>query len=230
MIWTTFATARVEAAPIIQWTKLSSTPIAGLVLDNLKTWIHRPLEDSFWNAEAQSLIIVAQRAIERYAHLAIAPSTWVGTMPYIPAVMRLDRRPFLSVEKIEIVEPVAGEIIEVAASTYQAAPISQMCGQLRVDDDGWPEVAERQDAVRVTVKTGWPTAGDPPAPVIPEDILHAVMMMVASLDMHRGEEGSTNSQIANTVYGQTHSQGPMVIPPAVQAMLAPFRYVGLYAG
>ena len=79
MIWTTFATARVEAAPIIQWTKLSSTPIAGLVLDNLKTWIHRPLEDSFWNAEAQSLIIVAQRAIAGNDHAARTMLEWFVT-------------------------------------------------------------------------------------------------------------------------------------------------------
>lgn len=60
--------------------------------------------------------------------------------------------------------------------------------------------------------------------------MHAILMMVASLDMHRGEEGATSSAIASTVYGQTHSQGPMVIPPGVQSMLAPFRYKGIYLG
>lgn len=231
MLYSSFSTAVEIAPPPIEWEKVSSEPIADpILLDPLKKWINRPLQDDFWDSEAQSLIIVACRAIERYCSLTIAPSTWAGTMPYITPQLHLLRRPFLSVESVEIVEPVGGNIITVDPATYQAARVAQRCGQVWVDDNGWPDIASRQDAVRVTVKTGWPTrtVDGQTSPVIPEDLLHGVLMMVASLDMHRGEEGTGGGQLANTVYGQTHSTGPMVIPPGVQALLAPFRYFGLY--
>lgn len=230
MLISPFSTQRALPTPPIVWTKTASTSINGVVLNNLKTWIKRPLEDTFWDTEAQALVTVAFRALERYiGNFSFAPSTWVGTMPYIRAQEMIWRRPFLGVDKVEIVEPDTGSIVTVDPATYQAAPITQMCGQLWADEGGWPDTAIRQDAVRVTVKTGWPLdSSDPPAPILPEDLMHAILMTVASLDMHRGEEGTDGGHLASTVYGQTHSSGPNVIPPGVQALVAPFHVAGLW--
>lgn len=218
-------------APDVVWAKTASTPLEmNDWVSTLKTWINRAPQDSFWNAEVQALIATAQRMIERWATIAIAPSTWVGTAPYLLPQMTIIRRPFIAVDSIQYVDRMTGEVATVDPALYQSATVSQMCGQLWVADGGdWPDAATRQDAFRITVRTGWPlNSEDPPKPIVPEDLLHGIMMTVAALDANRGDGSISGGHLDNTVFGATHASAPMMIPNHAQAVMAPFRYMGLY--
>lgn len=226
-----YATQLRTDEPEIIWTKTASDRVDGIILDNLKTWLNRPLEDAFWDAETASLILIALRAIESWCHISIAPSTWVATMPYILPQQRIVRRPFLSVESITYADPETGTITTVDPATYQVGKARQMCGQVRIGNDAgdWPDAAERQDAFTMTVKTGWPL-DESSKPIIPPDLIHGIMMTVAHLDTNRGDTNPSGGHLANTVYGATHSSAAPIIPALAQALLAPFRYQALYIG
>lgn len=202
--------------PAIVWTKTEEGSISPIVVETLKTWIHRAPQDMFWNAEAQALIKVAQRAIEQRCYLALAPTTWVGTAPDFP--VKIIRRPFLEVSAVAYVNEVTGEITTLPTDQYVAASDLQLCGQILpprgVD---WPNSAERSDGVRITVKTSF---GD----TLPEDILHAIMMTVAALDSNRGDNGGGGSRLDNTVWGQTNGSGASIIPKGAMALLSPYMY------
>lgn len=202
-----------KAEPVPVWTKEES-PLDPIVLNTLKTWIHRPLEDNFWNAEAQALIKVAQRAIEQRCWLALAPTVWTGAASDFP--VRVLRRPFLAVTKIDYVNQITGEVVTLPTDQYVAAPDLQLCGQILppVGVD-WPTVATRPDAVRLTVTTGFGNT-------MPEDIVHAIMMTVAALDSNRGDNGGGGSRLDNTVWGQTNGSGASIIPKGALALLAPY--------
>lgn len=209
--------------PVMVWTKVESTPTTALTVDALKTWLNRPLEDPFWDRESTGLVLVATRAIEQWCSISIAPTTWLGTTSEFATRMTVVRRPFSAVEKIEYVDPVSGQIATVDPTTYQTAPVAQLCGQIWCGEAAsWPDTARRVDAVRLTVKTGWQS--------VPEDIMHAIMMTVASLDINRGDDGSSSQgKLANTVWGQSNSRPPSIIPAGAQALLAPYRYLQVMA-
>lgn len=219
-----FQALTVRPAEVIQWRRVAVEPLSAVVLSTLKTWINRPLEDAFWDRESAVLVKVAQQAIERHCQMAIAPTTWLGTLSELQDAMRIMQRPFVSVDKIEYVDPVAGAVTTVPASVYQFGPMSQSMGWLQVGDgQDWPTAAVRQDAYRLTVKTGF-YGLDPTKAELPDDILHALMMTVAALDSNRGDEGGGGGGgLSNTVWGQTHASGPSVIPSGAKALLAPYR-------
>jgi hypothetical protein len=215
-----FTSARHQERPVI-WTKGTSEAISGIVLDTLKTWIHRPLEDDFWNAEAGALITVAQRAIEHRCEMTLATTLWTGTSTAFPT--RLMVRPFKDVVSVAFVDPVTGDITSVPSANYVSAPDLQREGQLLpADTYDWPDVARRPDAVRLEVTTGY---GD----AIPEDIMHALLMTVAALDSNRGDSaGGSGSRLDSTVWGQSHSSGSSIIPAGAMALLSPYTYRGIY--
>jgi hypothetical protein len=223
-----YSTRQQQREPAVVWRKISSTPIAGLVLDEVKTFINRPLEDTFWDGETTGLIMVAQAAIEQWCHVSLAPSVWLGTMPSLLDQQIIVRRPFDTVTKIEVVDPDSGEIIAVDPALYQVAPVAQLCGQLLIGDaDEWPDYAVRQDAFRVTVETKFLYVDASNNPTLPTEIRHALCMTVAALDANRGDGSQGGGGLANTVYGATHSNHD-VIPATAQVLLAPYRYMSLY--
>lgn len=215
--------------PEAVWTKTASDAVPGIPLNVVKTWLNRPLEDTFWDAETQALLIVALRAVEAWCHISIAPSTWVATMPYLLPEQRIVRRPFLSVESIQYVDP-DGNTVTADTSIYQVAKAPQKTGLVRIGYGGtWPATADRADAVTMTVKTGWPLDADD-NPVLPDEIMHGIRMTVASLDTQHGDADPSGGSLANTVWGQTHSQAAPIIPQLAQAVLAPWRYQAIYVG
>ena len=221
------SSARKCVEPPILWTKVSSVSIAPLVLNDVKTFVNRPLEDVFWDAETTTLIIVAQRAIEQHCQIAIAPTVWSGTAPMFP--VKLLRRPFLAVTALNYVDPDTGTITAVDPTTYLATPDRQMMGLLLPGSGtDYPTPAVRPDAVQLTVTTGWPVDGLG-NPIIPEDIVHALKMTVAAIDMNRGDVHVSGGHLEQTVYGQTHSGSSSIIPSPALALLGPYTYRGVYA-
>jgi hypothetical protein len=210
-----FLTRQRTYEPSVVWSRVSEAPIDAIVMQDLKAWIQRPLEDDFWNAEATALILAAQRAIERRCEVALGTSVWMGVAPIFPA--RISKRPFIGVTKLEYVNPKTGEIVEIPAANYVAAPDLQRDGQmLAAVDYEWPKLAVRPDAVRVTVSAGYGNA-------LPQDLVHALLMTVAALDSNRGDSGG-GSRLDNTVWGQTVGATGGIIPKGAMALLAPYLY------
>lgn len=214
------------AAETIQWRQTASTPIADVVLNDVKTWINRPVEDTFWDAETIGLIRTAQRAIEAHCQITLSTSTWVGTLSRFHDRMRLFRRPFLAVDSIQYVDT-AGEILTLDPVLYQAAPVGQMCGQIVLaDDEDWPDTARRMDAVRITARTGF-VALDGVTPELPHEIMHALKMTVSELDSARGDadQGGSGNK---TVYAMKQIKSGYLNAP-IRELLAPYAYASVFA-
>jgi hypothetical protein len=215
------------AAQTIIWRQTASVPITDVVLNDVKTWINRPLEDMYWDDETVTMIRTAQRAIEAHCQLALATSTWVGTTSRFYDVMRLIRRPFLDVEKIDYVDNATGSIITLNPDIYQVAPVGQMCGQITLGDgESWPDTARRMDAVRITAKTGF-VGFDGVTPELPIEILHALKMTVSELDTARGDDGGTSGG-RQTVFAMKQNRGGY-LNNSIRDLLAPYSYVSVFA-
>jgi len=187
-------------------------------LDTVKTFINRPLEDTFWDDETTSLIKIAEKAIEAKAQICLSATKWVATLPAFFDRILIKKRPFVSVDKIEYVDPATGTITTVDPTIYMALPALQLCGMVyRGDGAAWPSIPVRQDAVRITYNAGF---GSDPNPTLPDDIAHCILMTVAALDRNRGEQLSQGGR--QTVYAMKNTRAPSIIPTEAQALLAPY--------
>jgi hypothetical protein len=207
-------------APHIQWRQTASTPIASIILNDVKTFINRPVEDTFWDNETTAFIQVAQRAIEQHCEMSLSLATWVGTLPRLFDEFRIVRRPFAAVEKIEYVEPATGNILTVDPSIYHVVPIAQNCAMVALGEDAsWPDTANRLDAVRITVKTGFYDF-DGVTPKLPQEIVQALSMTVTELDAARGDDGSPGRQ---TVYAMKQVKAGY-LSASTQALIGHLTY------
>lgn len=194
-----------------KWVKSEGGSALAIDLDVVKSFLNIPLEDTHWDQQLAGFVRTAQLAVEKVAQLSITPAIWIGTLPAFADQIRIDRRPFISVSKIEYVAPDTGTITEVDAATYHALPIAQACGMVFLGDGcAWPEAARRFDAVRLTVTAGF----DP----IPEEITHALLMTVAAIDRMRGDEGSSSGSNVS-VYAMKTARGASLVPAEARDLI-----------
>lgn len=196
------------------WTKTSEEDPLAIDVNQIKAFLKIPLEDTTWDAEYTMLSASAQRAIEQLCgNFSLVTSTWVGSFPCFYNQMRLNRRPFQAVSKIEYVAPATGTITTVPTTVYQALPIAQACGCVFLGDgQDWPTAARRIDAVRITVTAGFD------ASELPADVENALLMTIAALDKGRGDGGGGGGRM--TVYAMKHPTGAQIVPPEARALLA----------
>lgn len=211
-----------------RWKKTGSGADLAVDLDTVKDFINRPREDTFWDAEIESFIKVAQVEIEKACHLALTANTYLVTVPTFEDRIRLThRRPFLDVTGIQYVDAETGVIKDVDSDVFHAIPIDQECGMVFLGDGkAWPNAAYRWDAVRITVRAGFAidqtdeAAGYMP---MPEEVNHALLMTIASLDMARGDtQASPGSNV--TVYAMKNSKGGGIMPVEAKALLRDWTY------
>lgn len=191
-------------------------------LDTVKNFLNIPLEDTFFDAEKTAIAYAAQAEVERYIQCSLGTRTWVGNLPCFYNQIRVDKRPFQSVSKIEYVDPDTGVITTVDSSVYIAGRMSQKCGVISLGEgQAWPQPARRWDAVRITVLAGY----DGNTTALPYPIQQAVLITTAALDRARGDGGGSGGRLANTVWGQKHNPAPSVMPSEAKALLAPYRMI-----
>lgn len=204
-----------------------------VALDDVKTFLKRPLEDTFWDAETTTLIAVAEKAIESFCQLTLAYSTWQARLPQFWGAIRLRKRPFVAVTKVEFVDPTTGTVMTLPVDNWIGADVDQMCGMLWPGSGvTWPAVAYRPDGVRITFTAGYAVRdGDAAAGAaeFPDDLRQAIFLTVAALDRNRGDGGTGGGQLANTVWGQTHTPGANLMPKEAISLLAPYRYRAIVA-
>ncbi len=216
----------IAPAAIVSWKKVSQGDPLAVSLDDVKTFVNRPIEDTFWDAEYTTFIKVAAAEIERVARIDLTAKTWVGTLPQFYDRIALNKRPFVTVDRLQYVAAATGEILDVDATIYQALPMHQLCGMLFLGDGlRWPNTALRMDAVRITVKSGFAvTKTDEAAgyPDLPDEIKHALLMTIAAMDNKRGDD--TGGVRATTVYAMKNARGGSLIPPEAKSLIADYVY------
>lgn len=191
-------------------------------LDTVKNFLNIPLEDTAFDAEKLAMAHAAQAEVERYISASLGLTTWIGYLPQFYEQIRIDKRPFRTVTKIEYVDPATGEILTLAPSTYVVGRLSQKCGVIsRGDGHGWPQTARRWDGVRITATAGYGSNDMP----LPYAIAQALLITTGAIDRSRGDGGGGGNHLANTVWGQKHGQAASVMPSEAKALLSPYRMI-----
>lgn len=211
------------APPAPVWERGAVTKTLAVDLDTIKNFLNIPLEDDFFDDEKTAMALAAQRAIETYCQMSLPETTWVCKLPMFYDELKLMKRPFIAVTKVEYADPDTGTITELASDQYGWGVGQQKVGFLyRGEDVAWPDTARRWDAVRITCTAGFPDASLADY----EDIAQAILITIASLDKSRADDGATDRS-TNTVYGLKNQTAPTIIPPEAKALLAPHIYRSL---
>lgn len=221
-----FSAPQISAYPAItpRWSVVTPGSAVTVPLDELKDFVNRPREDTFWDAEYLSFLKVARAEIERAAQFTLGGTTYRATLPAFFDRIRLNKRPFVSVEQIEYVAADTGEITTVPSTLYHALPVDQDCGMVFLGDGlSWPAAARRHDAVRITVKAGYAvdsTEAGAGFPEMPEEIRHALLMTIAAIETKRGDDPGGNTGANTTVYAMKSSRGGSIIPMEARTLIA----------
>lgn len=188
-------------------------------LSDVREFVGLPTVDASRDVELTIFVKAATAAIEQHCQMSILDTTWLASGPFFGERMRLAKRPFKAVTKVEYVQEVTGEITTVASSKYYTTPDGQRAGMIFLGDGlDWPEdVAVRHDAVRVTFLAGYGTDHI----YVPPDIRHAILMTVAAMDAKRGDCEDSGS--GASVYAMKNST-PSIVPASAQPLLAPYVY------
>lgn len=207
-----------------RWRRASGGDLLAVDLETVKVFTNRAIEDTFFDAELEMFVKVAQRAIEQECDFALTPSTWTGSLPQFYPRIRIMRPPFLDVTSFQYVASDDGEITDVPATSYHVMDEAQGCGMIyQAQNVSWPTCAIRRDAVRITCRSGYAVtdddvdAGFEPRP---DDITHALLMTIAALEKARGDTEASTGNV--TVYAMKNSRGGGLIPAEAMALLSPY--------
>lgn len=202
-------------------THVEVTPNAGLVVtvDEAKAQVRYATGLSEFDVEFNTFILAAQRAVEQYCAFNLLTTVWQDQYPFLDPIVPLYRRPFQSLQSIEYVAPDDGEITTLASNQYHTINAPMSMANVHLGQGlAWPETADRADAFRINYTVGWADAAS-----VPSDIKQAILMTVAKIDADRGacEEG--------TKFAASVGETGWAIPKVAQALLAPYRYIQVYA-
>lgn len=218
-------TYAMPQAAIVRWKPSSGGAALAVDLNEIKKWVNRPVEDTYFDAEYTSMAIAAQRLIERHCQIQLTFGTWVGTVQCPADRIRLHRRPFVDVTGIEYIAP-DGTITTMPTDLYHALDADLLTGMVFLGAGlSWPAMAYRRDAVRITARSGYSTSsGDTAngAPALPEDIRRALLMTIASMDSSHGDDAGASS--STTVFAMKQAQNAGAIPKNAEALLEPYCY------
>lgn len=200
------------------WEKVSGGAALAIDLDEIKNFLNIPLQDTYFDAEKSAFAQAAQAAIEQTCNINLTNTTWVGYLSEFVDTIRIDRRPFVNVTKIEYVEPIAGEIVTLPTANYGVSRYLQKTGVVtRANGVLWPDTATRMDAVQITVTSGFPSGS------LPSDIKQALLITIAALDRSRADEGAADKS-NNTIYGLKNQTAASILPPEARALLNPYTH------
>jgi hypothetical protein len=217
----------IAPATVVSWKKVSQGDPLAVNLDTVKTFVNRPIEDTFFDAELTTFIRVATAEIERVARIDLTAKVWTGTLfQFWPRIL-LNKRPFVTVNSVGYVDASTREIKTANPTLYVAAPNEQMTGMIHLGDSlNWPPTALRPDAVRITVKSGFAvTQQDKDAgyPEMPEEIRHALLMTISAMEAKRGDEAGSGGG-STTVYAMKNARGGNLMPPEAKSLIADYVY------
>lgn len=185
------------------------------------------LADDSRDAEITAFIKAAQAAVEQYCGIDLLSATYEATMPALPPALRLAKRPFGAITAFAYYDADNAETA-MEADLYLAQPGPGLAGEVHLEaSSAWPAAAKRADAFTLTFTAGFgATSAD-----IPVDIQHAILMIVAKLDMCRGDCEKSGGRGTFQYYsGGSGFSVPApgdIIPPEAQASLRPYIWRGV---
>ncbi len=182
--------------------RLITAPVAEpLHLEDAKK--HLRIDDSDNDGYLFALIAAARRAVEARINGPLVAQTWEAVFDGFEPVMPLQAR-LISVTSVTYIDTDGAEQT-LAASEYDVDTTSLIGRIYPAYDKQWPtDVRRHRQAVVVRFVCGYADADS-----VPDDIRHAMMMIVAQLYEHR-EEIITGSIVAS-------------VPMASEYLLAPYR-------
>jgi uncharacterized phiE125 gp8 family phage protein len=129
-----------------------------------------------------SLITTARRQVERYLKRALITQTWKVYYNCFHAVMELPYPPLQSVTHVKYYDD-SGTLQTLSSDLYWEDLASEPGKIVRKYDAVYPELlAGRPNAVEIQYVAGYGDAED-----VPEDIRHAILMLVTDYFDNRGE-------------------------------------------
>jgi uncharacterized phiE125 gp8 family phage protein len=129
-----------------------------------------------------SLITTARRQVERYLKRALITQTWKVYYNCFHAVMELPYPPLQSVTHVKYYDD-SGTLQTLSSDLYWEDLASEPGKIVRKYDAVYPELlAGRPNAVEIQYVAGYCDAED-----VPEDIRHAILMLVTDYFDNRGE-------------------------------------------
>ena len=161
--------------------------------------------------EIQAQLAAARRWIEARTWRTLLPSTLRLTLDRFPMsrVIYLPRPRLISVTSITYHNTSGGEsAVDLGRVVVDA---SSEPARLQIDENDWPETADRLAAVRIEYVAGWQ------ASEIPEDLVLAVKLLLGSWYDNRHAGGWTRqAQLAAENLVQPHR---CVVPHAIPSLL-----------
>lgn len=129
-----------------------------------------------------SLITMARRQVERYLKRALITQTWKVYYNCFHAVMELPYPPLQSVTHVKYYDD-SGTLQTLSSDLYWEDLASEPGKIVRKYDAVYPELlAGRPNAVEIQYVAGYGDADD-----VPEEIRHAILMLVTDYFDNRGE-------------------------------------------
>jgi uncharacterized phiE125 gp8 family phage protein len=185
------------------------TPPAAEPITLTEAKSHLNVTGSTKDTEITSLIVTARRILERYLNRAILTQTW---KVYADCWMNGMKIPYPRLQSITHVKyyDINGTLQTLNASSYYWTITSDEPGRIvRKYDVTYPELQYgRPDAIEIQFVAGWlATASAPDYGVVPEDIKHAMKLLITNYFEHKGDIviGSVVNKIPTHITDLVHS-------------------------
>ena len=128
-----------------------------------------------------TLIKVARQTAERYTRRQFITATYEYRLDKFPDVIEVPRPPTQSITSIQYVDT-SGTTQTLASSYYTLDKYSLPARIVEAYGKSWPTVRDHINVVTVTFKAGYGDA----ASDVPEDLKHAMKLIIDELHRHRG--------------------------------------------
>lgn len=150
--------------------------------DDAKT--HLKVSGSSEDSYIASLVKTARKSVERYLNRALITQTWKAYYDEWEDVMSLGKAPVQSVTHVKYYDYTASLTTLLASAYYYGDTISEPGKVVRRYDAVYPETeTNRPNAIEIQFVAGYGDASTD----VPEDIIHAVKLLVTDLYDNRGE-------------------------------------------
>jgi uncharacterized phiE125 gp8 family phage protein len=139
------------------------------------------------DAVITSIILAAQRYVQRRMNCTIMTTTWELYLDAFPVEIALPYPPVKSV-KIYYMPHGSTSYAELSTGTYYVDNVAALDNAVLAVNDGqsWPAVENHRNAVKVEYVAGQTTGVS-----VVENVRHAINMVTAWMFEHRGDEGMT---------------------------------------
>jgi len=134
-----------------------------------------------------AMIATARRYFERETGIVATTgvSTYEGYLDdFPPDSVQFPVAPVSGISAVEYIEPDASDYTALSSGTYEHDVISHPARIRPLSTESWPSTEDRLNAVKITFTAGYGNADD-----VPEEVKHAIKMILTHLYVNRGDDG-----------------------------------------